>query len=84
MRAQLHQFAQGQARASSEVRRHLQQHEWELVQTYRTKVTLLLSLLGVVVQGAPASAKLVRASAKLTGRRALQICLPLQICPCPS
>jgi hypothetical protein len=70
--------------AAYEAHREVQQHEWELAQTHRTKVTLLLSLLGVVVQGAPASAKLVHASAKLTGRRALQICLPLQICPCPS
>jgi hypothetical protein len=31
----------------------VQQHEWELAQTHRTKVTLLLSLLSVIVQGAP-------------------------------
>jgi hypothetical protein len=64
--------------AAKEAHRHAQQHEWELAQTHRTKVTLLLSLLSVAVQGAPTSAKLVSASAKQTGRCALQIC------PCPS
>ncbi len=56
--------------AAKEAHRQVQQHEWELAQTYRTKVTLLLSLLSVIVQGAPGSAKLVRTSATLTGRRA--------------
>ena len=40
-------------RAISEPRRQVQQHEWELAQTHRTKVTLSLSLLSVVMQGVP-------------------------------
>jgi hypothetical protein len=60
--------------AAKEAHRLVQQHEWELAQTHRTKVTLLLSLLSVIVQGAPGSANSVRASAKLTGRRAPPIC----------
>jgi len=32
----------------------LQQTEWELVQTHRTKVTLSLSMMSVVTQGARA------------------------------
>ncbi len=56
--------------AAKEAHRQVQQHKWELAQTYRTKVTLLLSLLSVIVQGAPGSEKLVRTSATLTGRRA--------------
>jgi hypothetical protein len=79
VQTQVRQIApQGHVLAAKEAHRQVQQHEWELAQTHRSKVTLLLSLLSVVVQGAPASAKLVSASARQTGRRALQIC------PCPS
>jgi hypothetical protein len=38
-------------RTASEAHRQLQQCEWELVQTHRTKVTLSLSLVSVVAQG---------------------------------
>ncbi len=41
--------------AAKEAHRQVQQHEWELAQTHRTKVTLLLSLLSIIVQGAPGS-----------------------------
>jgi hypothetical protein len=44
--------------AAKEAHRQVQQHEWELAQTHRTKVTLLLSLLSVSVQGAPGSVNL--------------------------
>jgi hypothetical protein len=37
--------------ASIEVRHQVQQHEWELAQTHRTKVTLSLSLLSLAAQG---------------------------------
>jgi hypothetical protein len=40
------------ASSASAARRQLQQHEWELVQTHRTKVTLSLSLMTVAAQGA--------------------------------
>jgi hypothetical protein len=55
VRAQLQLLLpQGQAvaAATSEARRQAQQNEWELLQTHRTKVTLSLSLMSVVVQGA--------------------------------
>jgi hypothetical protein len=66
---------QGEALATKEAHRQARQHEWELVQTHRTKVTLSLALLSVVAQGAPAKHLVrVRASARPTGRRALQIC----------
>jgi hypothetical protein len=51
---QAHLLELGQQRrtvGASEARRQLQQNEWELVQTHRTKTTLSLSLLSVVVQG---------------------------------
>ena len=69
MRAQLQQLAaengasegrrQGKTKQDhvvviSEVQLQLQQTEWELVQTHRTKVTLSLSMMSVVTQGARA------------------------------
>jgi hypothetical protein len=76
MKTQLQQLApQGKARVASEVRRQSQQHEWELVQTHRTKVTLSLSLTSIAAQGACASAK-PRASTRPPRG--------LQICRCPS
>jgi hypothetical protein len=58
MKAQLQELAsQGQsvvAGSASAARRQLQQHEWELVQTHRTKVTLALSLATVATKGARA------------------------------
>jgi hypothetical protein len=52
MKGQLQQLdGRGPAPAASEARRQSQQHEWELVQTHRTKVTLSLSLLSVAAQG---------------------------------
>jgi hypothetical protein len=45
---------QGEALATKEAHRQARQHEWELVQTHRTKVTLSLALLSVTAQGAPA------------------------------
>jgi hypothetical protein len=47
--------ANNQAPAISEARRLSQQHDWELVQTHRTKVTLMLSLLSLTAQGALAA-----------------------------
>ncbi len=55
MKAQLQLLApQGQtvaASSTSAARRQVQQHEWELVQTHRTKVTLSLSLMTAAAQG---------------------------------
>ena len=66
---------QGEALATKDAHRRARQHEWELAQTHRTKLTLSLALLSVVAQGAPAKHLVrVRASARPTGRRALQIC----------
>jgi hypothetical protein len=57
VQTQLRQLApQGQAFAAKEAHRQAQQHNWELVQTHRTKVTLSLSLLSVAVQGIASSA----------------------------
>jgi hypothetical protein len=59
VRTQLQQLVpQGQALAAKEAHRQAQQHNWELVQTHRTKVTLSLSLLTAAVQGMAASASL--------------------------
>jgi hypothetical protein len=56
MKAQLQQLApQGQAVATTAAQRQAQQHEWELVQTHCTKVTLSLSLASVAAQDLPAS-----------------------------
>jgi hypothetical protein len=53
VKAQFKQLAsQVEVLAASTARRQSQQHEWELVQTGRTKVTLSLSLLSVAAQGA--------------------------------
>ena len=38
--------------SSSEAQRQVQQHEWELVRTFRTKMVLSLSLLTILAQGA--------------------------------
>ena len=52
MRAHMHELGRrDRAVRASGVRRQLQQQEWELAQTHRTKVILSLSLLSVVVQG---------------------------------
>jgi hypothetical protein len=45
---------QDEALAAKEAHRQARQHEWELLQTQRTKVTLTLTLLSVAAQGAPA------------------------------
>ena len=66
-------------RAISEPRRQVQQQEWELAQTHRTKVTLSLSLLSVALQGGPLPSANTRA---LCGR--IFVRLILQVCPCPS
>jgi hypothetical protein len=59
MRAQLRQLApQAQAITATMARRQAQQHEWELEQTYRTKVTLSLSLSSIAAQGALACSSL--------------------------
>jgi hypothetical protein len=57
----------------------VQQQEWELAQTHRTKVTLSLSLLSVALQGGPLPSANTRA---LCGR--IFVRLILQVCPCPS
>jgi hypothetical protein len=65
VQAHVQQLApQSHALAAEEAHRQVQQHEWELAQTHRTKVTLLLSLLSVAVQGAPGSAKLLRTQSR--------------------
>jgi hypothetical protein len=54
MQTHVRQLApQSHTLAAKEAHRQVQQHKWELAQTHRTKVTLLLSLLSVIVQGAP-------------------------------
>jgi ABC-type branched-subunit amino acid transport system substrate-binding protein len=60
VRAQLQKLTpQGEVLATKEAHRQAEQHDWELKQTHRTKVTLSLSLMSVAVQGAPlASARL--------------------------
>ena len=53
VRTQLQQLSpHGDASAASAAHRQAQQHEWELVQTHRTKVTLSLSLTSIAAQGA--------------------------------
>ena len=57
VQAQTHLIVQGQhgrVVSANEAQRQVQQHEWELVQTGRTKVILSLSLLSVAAQGAMA------------------------------
>jgi hypothetical protein len=63
MRAQLHQLApqdvhRGEPLKNSDARRLSQQHEWELVQMHRTKVTLSLSLTSAAAQGAHVACEL--------------------------
>ena len=41
----------------SELRRHVQQQEWELEKTHRIKITATLTVMSVVVQGAYAIAR---------------------------
>jgi hypothetical protein len=78
MQGQLQQLAgRGQARAASEAWRLSEQHEWELVQTHRTKVTLSLSLLSVAAQGT-----LVTRTSANTHLGLLPFAV--QICRCPS
>ncbi len=43
---------QGQKASVSAARKQAQQHEWELVQTQRTKIIASLALLSIVAQGA--------------------------------
>ena len=76
MNAQLQLLApQGHARAASEARRQSQQHEWELVQTHRSKVSLSLSLASVAAQGVVAPRTCASSHSRLTVFRcALQIC----------
>jgi hypothetical protein len=45
----------GRAATASEAQGHVQQHEFELAQTHRTKLILSLSLLTVATQGALSS-----------------------------
>jgi hypothetical protein len=53
VRTQLQQLSPHcKASAASAAHRQAQQHEWELVQTHRTKVTLSLSLTSIAAQGA--------------------------------
>jgi hypothetical protein len=89
MRAQLKQRAphlgsQGEPLANSDARHQSQQHEWELVQTHRTKVTLMLSLMSAAAQGAnvacePAFAGSCELRMQPRGRPVVL----LQICRCP-
>jgi hypothetical protein len=53
VRAHLHEFGrQGPKVTDSEARQQAHQHDWEMAQTQRTKVVLLLELLSVAAQGA--------------------------------
>jgi len=90
MRAQLQQRAtqlgpQGEPLANSDARHQSQQHEWELVQTHRTKVTLSLSLMSAAAQGANLACELALQAAAsfacdLAGGGPAVL---LQICRCP-
>ena len=52
VRAHLRKLGEhGRAKSTSEARQQAQQHEWELVQTHRTKVISMLALLSVATQG---------------------------------
>jgi hypothetical protein len=75
---------EGEPLANSDARHQSQQHEWELVQTHRTKVTLMLSLMSAAAQGAnvacePASACSCEPRVQPRGRPVVL----LQICRCP-
>jgi hypothetical protein len=70
---------QGGALSTKEAHRQARQHEWELVQTHRTKVTLTLSLASVAAQGV----RCCRASPRVRAST-LPVFHALQICPCPS
>jgi hypothetical protein len=75
---------QGEPLANSDARHQSQQHEWELVQTHRTKVTLMLSLMSAAAQGAnvacePAFACSCEPRVQPRGRPVVL----LQICRCP-
>jgi Ca2+/Na+ antiporter len=87
LRAQLQQHApqlspKDEPLANSDARYQLQQHEWELVRTHRTKVMLSLSLMSATAQGAnvacelalPAAANVRIQTTWLAIRRGLQIC----------
>jgi hypothetical protein len=53
MQAHVAELSQQRRKVSaSAAQRQAQQHEWELVQTHRTKVILSLSLLSILAQGA--------------------------------
>jgi hypothetical protein len=84
MKAQLQQLApQGQPVATSSAsaaRRQLQQHEWELVQTHRTKVTLSLSLMTVAAQGARAPYVMRACAYKPRGPPFAVFCRPADVC----
>jgi len=84
MQAQLQQLApQGQtvaASSASAARRQLQQHEWELVQTHRTKVTLSLSLMAAAAQGARARYGMRACADKPRGWLFAAFCRPADVC----
>jgi hypothetical protein len=84
MKAQLQQLApQGQtvaARSASATRRQMQQHEWELVQTHRTKVTLSLSLTTVAAQGARAHYGMRACAYKPRGSPFAAFCRSAHVC----
>ncbi len=69
--------------STSAARRQVQQNEWELVTTHRTKVISSLTLFSVVAQGAlplraALRARLVRLCGRISARLLLQVCR----CPC--
>jgi hypothetical protein len=84
MKAQLQQLVpQGQkvaASSASAARRQLQQHEWELVQTHRTKVTLSLSLMTVAAQGARALYGMRACACNPRGWPFAAFCRPADVC----
>ena len=68
--------------STSAARRQVQQNEWELVTTHRTKIISSLTLLSVVAQGAlPLRAALHARLVRLCGRISAR--LLLQVCRCP-
>jgi len=84
MKAQLQQLApQGQtvaASSASAARRQLQQNEWELVQTHRTKVTLSLSLMTVAAHGARALYGMRACACNPRGWPLAAFCRPADVC----
>jgi hypothetical protein len=78
VRAHLHEFGrQGREVSRSEARQQAQQHDWEMAQTYRTKVVLSLDLLSVAAQGAGCTANCVGWMCELHAAPVLRAWMPM-------